>query len=528
MSFTFQINEGMTFNRNEKWLKIAEENRPKLIKTEIHPTRAVEIVENKESIGGYSVADSPKKIEELKNHYFKKGDKYILDFGDHYVGHFKVDIQSVGSPMDAPLHLKLTFAETPAETVMDARDYAGWLSSSWIAQEILHVDVLPITLEMPRRYSFRYVVLEVLDTSPKWQVSFHNPVVTSESAVNMGDVELLDTEDELLRAIDRVSLKTLADCMQDVFEDGPKRDQRLWMGDLRLQALANYKTFNQIGLVKRCLYLFAAVTTTEGKVSANVFTKAIIAADDTFLFDYSLFFVSCLKDYYENTMDKETLLELYSVAKGQIFHALNEVDERGILTCPEDWPVFIDWSHTMDKATSAQAVLIFTMKQFIELANVVGDEQVSAYVDRLHQLESAARESLFSDELQMFVSGPNSEVNIASQVWMTLAEVLTEDESKELMKRTVEKLFPITGIATPYMYHHVVEALFKAGLTQKAIELLKSYWGKMIELGADTFWEAFMPEDPSYSPYGSPLVNSYCHAWSCTPAYLFREYLKLN
>ena len=29
--------------------------------------------------------------------------------------------------------------------------------------------------------------------------------------------------------------------MQDVFEDGPKRDRRLWLGDLRLEALANKK-----------------------------------------------------------------------------------------------------------------------------------------------------------------------------------------------------------------------------------------------------------------------------------------------
>jgi hypothetical protein len=31
--------------------------------------------------------------------------------------------------------------------------------------------------------------------------------------------------------------------MQEVFEDGPKRDRRLWLGDLRLQALVNDVTF---------------------------------------------------------------------------------------------------------------------------------------------------------------------------------------------------------------------------------------------------------------------------------------------
>lgn len=35
-----------------------------------------------------------------------------------------------------------------------------------------------------------------------------------------------------------------------------KRDQRLWMGDLRLQALANYETYQMNDMVKGCLYLF--------------------------------------------------------------------------------------------------------------------------------------------------------------------------------------------------------------------------------------------------------------------------------
>ena len=38
--------------------------------------------------------------------------------------------------------------------------------------------------------------------------------------------------------------------------------------------------------------------------------------------------------------------------------------------------------------------------------------------------------------------------------------------------------------------------------------------------------EAFDPDQPEYSPYGSPIVNSYCHAWSCTPVYLLKKYVK--
>ena len=30
--------------------------------------------------------------------------------------------------------------------------------------------------------------------------------------------------------------------------------------------------------------------------------------------------------------------------------------------------------------------------------------------------------------------------------------------------------------------------------------------------------------NPSESPYGGTIVNSYCHAWSCGPAYFLRKY----
>lgn len=75
------------------------------------------------------------------------------------------------------------------------------------------------------------------------------------------------------------------------------------------------------------------------------------------------------------------------------------------------------------------------------------------------------------------------------------------------------------------MNHHYVEALFLCGRTKDAIRYMDSYWGGMIDQGADTFWELYNPDDPQESPYGSCIIHSYCHAWSCTPVYLIRKYI---
>ena len=54
---------------------------------------------------------------------------------------------------------------------------------------------------------------------------------------------------------------------------------------------------------------------------------------------------------------------------------------------------------------------------------------------------------------------------------------------------------------------------------------MKGYWGEMVRDGADTFYELYDPEDRYASPYGSRIVNSFCHAWSSTPSYFIRKYL---
>ena len=526
MSFTFQINSDVEFNHNKKLLDKAEDNVTELYHEVKTPQRIVTVEKNKQKLDGIGVKKIA-DINELAKMSLGRNERVILDFGDHYVGRFSIKARSIGSSMDAPLTVKLKFAELPAELEQKSEDYDGWLSKSWMQEEILHLDQLPAIIKLPRRYSFRYVELSVIDTSPKWKTIFSEPTLLTESSAN-NHLKEFKVKDAELKEIYKVGLKTLEDCMQDVFEDGPKRDRRLWIGDLRLQALANYASFKNTTLVKRCLYLFAAMTAKDGRIPANVFAGHSYAPDDTFLLDYSLFFTSILDDYVRETEDYNLLDELFPIAKKQMDYVLDRfVNKDGSINLNEDYPVFIDWSNDFSKETSGIAVIVYTLKQFnhlLKLQKVERSDQVK-YINNIEKIIDYIKNHLFDKERGLFLSGTNHEVNIASQVWMVLAGVFDKKTNKKIMQKMVTELFPIKGIATPYMYHHITEALFQVGLEEEAVKLLKSYWGGMIRLGADTYWEAFEPENPSYSPYGSSMVNSYCHAWSCTPVYLIKKYL---
>ncbi|MDN6968098.1 alpha-rhamnosidase [Oenococcus sp. UCMA 17063] len=525
MVLKFQIGNNVKFNHDSNLLRKAVDNLPVLNHAKVKPVGLVDIKADKNSLHGFKAVSNQKEIEKLSNYSFKKGEKFVLDFGNHQVGHFSINIDSSGSPMDAPLFLHITFAETPAEIGIDAESYNGWLSSSWISEEYLHLDVLPTRLAMPRRYAFRYVEIEVKDSSPKWSVVFDKPEVITESAVSIKGIPELKIDDPELKKIDEVGIKTLRDCMQEVFEDGPKRDHRLWLGDLRLQALTNYETFDNPGLVKRCLYLFGGMSAKDGRIPANVFTEPFPIPDDTFMYDYGLFFISVLFDYFNHFHDKQVLKDLYQVAKKEISVSVNSIGPDGIFLQNDEWPVFVDWSENIDKQASGQAILIYVLKQFSYLAKEIGDPDYSYYQELTRRYTKTAIDHFYDPEQELFVSGSNKQINIASQSWMILAHVFDDEKNYQLMKNAINQLFPIKDIATPYMYHHIAAALFESSHKKEGINLIKSYWGKMIDLGADTFWESFEPENPEFSPYGSPIINSYCHAWSCTPSYLIRKYL---
>ena len=485
--------------------------------------KASSLVEIGKDATGNAVVTKRTDISEMSGRYLKKGDSICLDFGDHHVGYVTLKLNQAGSPQDAPAFLRLKFAEIPQEILDDSNTYEGWISKGWIQEEFVHIDVLPCELKMPRRYAFRFLEIFAIDTSVKFQVVVEDAEVTAVSAVDMDEVEALMDLPEDLQKIDRASLKTLQDCMQHVFEDGPKRDRRLWIGDLRLQAKTNYATFKNIDLVKRCMYLFAGLTRDDGKISACLFTEPVMQADDTFLWDYSLFFISILYDYYMETKDLETVKELWPAAWRQIELAQDDMVD-GVLRDDEPLTAFIDWKDGLDRQAAAQGVWIYCLRQGAELAELTGNAAEKEEILKL--LEDAKEKAVscfWDEEKNVFVSGKNRQISWISQAWMTLADVFDKEKSRTIMLDILENKEAL-GVLTPYAYHHVIEALLHVGEKEKALELMRTYWGGMIELGADTFWEAFDPEDPLASPYGNMQVNSFCHAWSCTPAWLLREY----
>ena len=222
---------------NEYFLKKADENLPEIKKTEVRPKTPLTVL--------------------------TKGDSLTVDLGNHYVGYLSFKMWFVEEYIDAPVTLRVRFFETKGEMDYDYSSYNGWLCESWIEEDTVKID-FPGIYRLPRRYAARYVRIEVVHTPRK--LSLSDFVFEAETSADVSRLTPYKNGDSELEAIDRVAVNTLKNCMQRVFEDGPKRDRRLWIGDLRLEALTNYYTFGNFDLVRRCLYLFAAAEPNESGI----------------------------------------------------------------------------------------------------------------------------------------------------------------------------------------------------------------------------------------------------------------------
>ncbi|MFZ2987596.1 hypothetical protein [Ideonella sp.] len=505
------------------WLALAEALTPALYETEQQPLRLVAAVADASHPLRYRMEDLG-DVASLAQADLRAGDSFILDFGGHRTGYLSFLLGTSGREPDAPARLRLTFGEVPTDVAESFEPYTAWLSRAWLPDEVVNIDDLPQSVRLPRRYAFRYVKVEVIATSKEFGLRFEDIRAYAVTSAKSAAPTLPTAAPAWARRVDEVSIATLRDCLQTTFEDGPRRDRRLWVGDLRLQALVNYETYQQNDVVKRCLYLFAGLPRADGLVNACVYEKPRPTYANIVALDYAALYNATLAEYVAATGDIETGRDLWPVARRQLEILGQTVNESGLFVDPGDTWLFIDWNDSLHRDAAIQGVLIIAYRKTLELARIIGlEHEVPEYPEIILKMVSAARRAFFDAPSGLYLSGPDRQVSIASQSWMILAGVPESDAEAVTALRQVALHPGAIQATTPYLVHYYTEAMFACGMQQEALAQIQRYWGGMVAAGADTFWEAYSVEKPLLSPYGDIHVNSYCHAWSCTPAYFFRK-----
>ena len=508
------------------WLQKAQSTTPALIETVKSPVSLVTIIKDENAFQKWKAVTS-NPVDSLYKNSFKKQSGAVADFGEHLTGYFTFSVEDMGRAMDAPLRIKFTFGEVPSELTTPFDPYPGGLSRAWLQDEIITVSDVPSTITISRRFAFRYVKMELLGSSVYSDFRISNISFKATTSVNTTPAPLSASTNKMITDIDRVGLTTLKECMQTVYEDGPKRDRRLWIGDLYLESLANMYSFKNYDLTKHCLYLLAGLSYDNGVAPSNVFERPKPHPQINPLFDYALIYDVAVKEYVQATGDKTTALDLWPLIKNQLDIPKKYLGADGMLDyerANKEWWLFFDWRNGLDKQAALQGVVIWAYKNTYELAKMLGKENDVAELPALiKKMTEATHKNLYDKQLGVFVSGKDKQVSYASQAWMVLSGVATKAEGAKALKQ-LPSMQNVVYPGAPYLYHYVIEAMIQCGLNQEAKDLITNYWGDMVKKGADTFWEVYDPKDDFLSPYNFFPVNSYCHAWSCTPVYFIRKY----
>ena len=511
-------------DQREGWLRKAADNTPILHQSVRHPLCVVHPVSDSTAFQHWRM-DRLSPIDSLYCNSFKARREVIVDLGDHYTGYCSFHVSHRGLPADAPLRFRVTFGEVPAELCTPFDPYPGGLSRAWLQDEVLTVMHLPATVTVERRVACRYIKIELLAQS-YYDFCVDNIELRAVTSAT-GEPPALDAQtDPRVAQIYKVGLKTLSECMQTVYEDGPKRDQRLWIGDLYLESLANAVSYRNHALTRRCLYLLAALADDEGWLHATLYEVPKPEPQiGQHTMDYSLLYGVALLEYLRATGDTLTARELWPVVVRQIEYARTylKADLYDMTKQPQWWLVF-DWKDDLNRHASIQGLMTFAIERSYQLARMLGyEQQVAQWSQVVTAMRRAARENFYDRKMGVVVSGPDRQVSYLSQVWMILSGTLTPKEGARALQCVLDTptaCYP----GSPYAYHYLIEAMLACGMNDRAREVLIDYWGGMIDRGADTFWEVYDPKDDWKSPYGFAPINSYCHAWSCTPVYFINTY----
>ena len=511
-----------------RWAKIAQETTPQLHERTVLPKQIVKAVKDKEAFQGWRFEQDAMTLEQLQNKNFKEVNSVTLDFGEHITGYCTLKLKTINNPCDAPVRLRMTFAEMPAELNTPFDPWQGSLSRGWMQDMTVELQEYEVDtyITLPRRLSMRYLKIELLGASASYNFTVDN--ISFKAVTSAGEVQTKLEGDypDIIRQIDRVGANTLKECMQTVYEDGPKRDHRLWIGDMYLESLANRYSFRNFQMTKHCLYLFASLANENGTLMSNLFERPVPHGQKgNDLLPYSLLYIATLLEYYQDTHDAGTANDLWEVCQVQLEEALSYVTPDGIFN-PDHKPtwIFFDWREGLDINACMHACTIDALQNMMELGRLLGREkELKEYPALVKKMKAAARREMLDKKTGTILSGKNKQLSVLSQAWMIRAGVLNAKEGAKAIK-TALSTEGVVMPGTPYGTHYLIEAMMLSGMEQEAADYLIDYWGGMVKKGADCFFEAYDPKDDMLSPYNFAPLNSYCHAWSCTPIYFIHRY----
>ena len=311
-----------------------------------------------------------------------------------------------------------------------------------------------------------------------------------------------ESSDARLNQVWQTAIRTVHLCMQDYLYDGAKRDRIIWMGDMHPEMKGILCAFSDTDIIRDSFEFLMKQAGPDKPMNGRYYS-------------YNCWFIISMWEYYLATGDKDFLIKHADYISNMLKLFSTFVSPDGSECIPETR--FLDWpNHDNEQAKHAglQALLFWMMrdgeKLLKELACDTTDVVRAQKLLKSHHADPAGRK--------------------APAALLTLTGL--SDCSNVLSER------PYNDVSTFYGYY-----VLQAKPTTAALELIRNYWGGMLDMGASSFWEDFdlewiknscrIDEFPCpgkrdiHADFGKycykGLRHSLSHGWSCGPAPFMSE-----
>ena len=300
------------------------------------------------------------------------------------------------------------------------------------------------------------------------------------------------------------------------FLDGVKRDRWIWSGDAYQSCFINQYLFFDKDICKRTILALRG----NDPVAEHINT----------IVDYSMYWIISLENYYNMSGDLDFIRMVYPRMESLLRYCMEQTDGQGFIYGREgDW-IYIDWAELDKEGTlcAEQQLLARSYEAVASVRRLLGLDAEEFDV-RKEALLKNIRQFFWDEEKGAFIDSYQSgrrNVTRHANIFAVLFGYADEAETESILHKVLLNE-EVAAITTPYFKFYELEALAKLGRFDVVMDTLKSYWGGMLERGADTFWEEYKPEQPEeeqYGMYGDKYGKSLCHAWGASPIYLLGRY----
>lgn len=430
----------------------------------------------------------------------------LLDFGSEIVGGLELLTSKVSHQKGVNVTVRFGESASEAMTPIDEKN-----ASNDHATRDMTVLLTRWSQQTFGYTGYRFVYIEVVEKDAWVDLAAIRGIFTYRDIPYLGKFEC---DDDVMEQIYNVCAYTVHLNMQNMLWDGIKRDRLVWIGDTHPEMLAIRSVFGENEVVDDALRFIPQTNLLPEWPNKHA--------------TYGFWYLMILWDWFWYTGNLELVLNLKEYWLGltrQLLEAVHEGDEKLLHEEELKCGFFIDWptKGTVEAEAGTYALLRLALLSSAKLCELTGESEIQEECLRIANL-LCEKKLPHNDRKQIVALLQLADMIDAK----TAGNILTDDGGK--------------GMST-FMSYYILSAVANTVGMEEAQEMLREYYGAMLEAGATTFWEDFdlewakkgarideLPNAGEYDIHGDNgrfcyqgMRHSLCHGWSAGPAAFLAE-----